>query len=125
MSKVFAGYMDNDASLFGRKFFRKSLFESSLDFTQKTRYAYGYDPVAPDYSPDKKDIRMNYYNIGAKASLSSSTLDSTSFAYDFDMYYNYFYNAENLFQHNFGINGIMAKSYKGFYVGSGMRFDYL
>ena len=41
--KVFAGYMDNDASLFGRKFFRKSLFEGSVDFTQKTRYAYGYD----------------------------------------------------------------------------------
>ena len=43
MKKVFAGYMDNDVSLFGRKFFRKSLFEGSVDFTQKTRYAYGYD----------------------------------------------------------------------------------
>ena len=30
--KVFAGYMDNDASLFGRKFFKKSLFEGSVDF---------------------------------------------------------------------------------------------
>jgi len=122
--KVFAGYMDNDASLFGRKFFRKSLFESSLDFTQKTRYAYGYAPSAGEYSPDKKDIRLGYLNFGGKVSLSSLTLDSTRFAYDFDMYYNYFYNAEDLFQHNFGINGIMAKSYKGFYIGSGMTIDY-
>lgn len=122
--KVFAGYMDNDASLFGRKFFRKSLFESALDFNQKTRYAYGYAPITADYSPDKKDIRLGYMNFGGKVSLSSLTLDSTSFAYDFDMYYNYFYNVENLFQHNFGINGIMAKSYKGFYLGSGMTFDY-
>src|SRR5665811_1373536 len=38
--KVFAGFMDNDASLFGRKFFRKSILESSLDFNQKNRYAY-------------------------------------------------------------------------------------
>ena len=34
--KVFAGYMDNDASLFGRKFFRKSLLEGSVDFAQRT-----------------------------------------------------------------------------------------
>jgi hypothetical protein len=122
--KVFAGYMDNDASLFGRKFFRKSLFESSVDFTQKTRYAYGYAPFAGEYSPDKNDIKLGYLNFGGKVSLSSLTLDSTRLAYDFDLYYNYFYNAENLFQHNFGINGIMAKSYKGFYIGSGMTIDY-
>jgi hypothetical protein len=122
--KVFAGYMDNDASLFGRKFFRKSLFESSVDFNQKTRYAYGYAPVSTDYSPDKADIRMGYINLGGKVSLASMKLDSTDFFYDFDMHYNYFYNAEDLFQHNFGINGIMAKSYKGFYIGSGMNLDY-
>ena len=44
-----------------------------------------------DYSPDKNDIRMSYNNIGAKASLSSLTMDSTNFSYDFDMYYNYFH----------------------------------
>ena len=121
---AFAGYMDNDASLFGRKFFRNSLFESSLDLSQKTRYAYGYAPSVTDYSPDKKDIRTSYSNIGAKASLSSLILDSASFSYNFNTYYNYFYNAENLFQHNFGINGVMAKSFEGIYVGSGLRLDY-
>ena len=77
--------MDNDVSLFGRKFFRKNLFESSVDFTQKTRYAYGYDTSITNYSPAKKDIRIGYGNIGAKASLSSLTLDSTSFSYDFNI----------------------------------------
>lgn len=122
--KVFAGYMDNDASLFGRKFFRRNVIESSVDFAQKTRYAYGYDPVITGYSPDKSDIRMRYNNVGAKASLSSLTLDSTSFSYDFDFYYNFFYNAKNMFQHNARIGGIMVKSYKGFYVGSGISYDY-
>jgi hypothetical protein len=122
--KVFAGYMDNDASLFGRKFFRKNLFESSVDFIQKVRYAYGYDTSMTDYSPAKKDIRLGHNNIGTKASLSSLTLDSTSLSYDFDIYYNYFYNARNLFQHNAGMTGMMAKSYKGFYVGSGIGFDF-
>jgi hypothetical protein len=121
--KVFAGYMDNDASLFGRKFFRKSLLEGSVDFAQRTRYAYGYDPAIIDYSPSKKDIRIGYDNIGAKASLSSLTLDSVSFSYKFDLRYNYFYTSGNLNQKNFGFNGIMAKSYKEFYVGSGLSYD--
>lgn len=122
--EVFGGYMDNDASLFGRKFFKKSTLEGSADFTQKVRYAYGYDPLIPDYNPSKKDIKMNYYNIGGKISLSSANLDSTAFHYDFDLAYNYFHQSEYLFQHNGGLDGIMAKSFKGFYVGSGLSFKY-
>lgn len=67
---------------------------------------------------------MRYNNLGAKASLSSLTLDSTSFSYDFDVYYNFFYNTKNIFQHSAGITGMMAKSYEGFYVGSGISYDY-
>jgi len=121
--KVFAGYMDNDASVFGRKFFRKNLFESSVDFIHKTRYAYGYDTSITNYSPAKKDIRRGYDNIGAKASFSSLTLDSTSFSYDFDIFYNFFSTTGNLYQHNAGIKGMMAKSYKGFYIGSGIDYE--
>ena len=122
--KVFAGYMDNDASLFGRKFFRKNLFESSVDFSQKTRFAYGYDTSVTNYSPAKKDIRRGYYNIGAKASLSSLKLDPTSFTYDFDIFYNFFSTYGNLYQHNAGIKGIMVKSYKGFNLGSGIDYEF-
>jgi len=65
--KVFAGFMDNDASVFGRKVYRKNVFESSIDFQNKTRYAYGYDTSVTGYKAEKKDIRLPYYNIGAKA----------------------------------------------------------
>jgi hypothetical protein len=121
--KVFAGYMDNDASLFGRKFFRNNILEGSTDFSQKNRYAYGYDPNLV-YSADKKETLNSYYNMGAKASLTSITLDSTSLSYNFDMHYNYFFNTSDLYQHNFGFEGIMSKSFKDFYVGSGIAYDY-
>ena len=121
--KVFAGYMDNDASLFGKKFFRQSLLESSIDFTQKVRYAYGYDTSMTDYIPFKKDIRLNYNNIGAKASLASLNMDSASLSYKFNIDYNYFYNAKNLSQHNFGVSGLVAKSFNGLYIGSGLNYD--
>jgi hypothetical protein len=122
--KAFAGYMDNDASLFGRKFFKESVFEGSVDFAQKTRYSYGYDTSITNYSPEKKDIRIGYNNLGAQASLSSMTLDSSSFSYDFDIHYNFFYNAKNLYQHNIGLTGLMAKSYQGFFIGSGIGYDF-
>lgn len=121
---VFAGYMDNDVSLFGRKIFDKSLLSGSVDYTQKTRYAYGYDTSVVNYNPGKDDIRMSYYNVGAKASLSSLSMDSSLFSYDFDIYYNYFHNTSTFFQNNFGINGVMGKSFNDLYVGSGISYDW-
>jgi hypothetical protein len=122
--KVFAGYMDNDVSLFGRKFFKKNVFESSVDFSQKTRYAYGYDTSIVDYSHENKAIRLIYNNLGARASLASLKLDSTKLGYNFDVNYDFFHSAKRLFQHSAGIKGIAAKSYNDFYIGSGLDLDF-
>lgn len=122
--KAFAGYMDNDVSVFGRKFFRKNILEGSVDFAQKTRYAYGYDTSFVDYAPENKDIRLNYNNIGAKGSFASTTTDSSEFSYDFDLSYDFLYNASNLYQHSVGFSGVAAKTYKGFYIGSGIGYDF-
>jgi hypothetical protein len=124
LSKVFAGYMDNDVSLYGRKFLKSSVLSGSLDFMQKTRYAYGYDTSYVGPEPLKKDIRLNYYNLGAKAELASAKIDSSEFAYDFELGYNYFFNYRYFNQHTFEFKGEMAKSFRGFYVGSGLEFGY-
>ena len=76
-AKGFAGYMDNDVSLYGKKFLANSILSGSLDFSQKTRYAYGYDTIVKIYDPEKKDIRLNYYNTGANIGLVSSKSDSS------------------------------------------------
>lgn len=121
----FAGYMDNDVSLYGKKFFRENLLEGSIDFNQKLRYAYGYDTAILDvYDPNKKEIRMGYNDFGASVSFASLTLDSTSYSYDFDLNYDYFYHTSAKSQHNIGLTGIMATKYKGFYIGSGLEFEY-
>jgi hypothetical protein len=122
--RVFAGYMDNDLSLFGKRFFRENYLEGSVDYTLRTRYAYGYDTSVADYDPAKKDIRIGYNNIGGKLKFSSLTLDSADFSYDFDVHYNYFFNGRGLSQHDGGFTGTMAKTYKGFYAGSGVEFEY-
>jgi hypothetical protein len=122
--KGFAGYMDNDVSLFGRKFFRKNTLEGSLDYSGKTRYAYGYSPYSKDYLPTKKEIRLPYNNLGAKAAFRSITLDSTEFSYDFHISFDFFTSEKNMFQRKFSISGMMAKSYEGFYIGSGLKYNH-
>jgi hypothetical protein len=122
--RVFAGYMDNDVSLFGKRFFRENFLEGSVDFSQKVRYAYGYDTSITGYDPVKKEILMGYNNMGAQLSLSSLTLDSTSFSYDIDLNYDYFYNVKSRFQHSGGITAKAATTYRDFYIGSGFEFDY-
>lgn len=121
--KIFAGFMDNDASLYGRKFFRKNVLEGSLDYTQKSRYAYGYNPLIADYSPAAKEIRIPYNNAGGKVSFSSLTLDSTDFSYDFRASFNYFTAPEKLSERKIGFTGSMSKMYGGFYIGSGLEYD--
>jgi hypothetical protein len=122
--KVFAGYMDNDASLFGKKFLDNSILNGSVDFSQKTRYAYGYDTIFKGYKPDKKNYRINYFNTGVVLGLASALIDSSRLNYDFDINYNFFYNTSEFYQHSIGLHGLAAKSYKGFYVGSGIDFDH-
>ena len=122
--RVYAGYMDNDASLFGKKFFMDNYLEGSIDYARKTRYAYGYDTSLFDYEADKKDIRILYNKIGASLSFASLTLDSSDFSYDFDMNYGYFFNNKTLLQHNSGLSGAMAKNYRDLYIGSGLGMDF-
>jgi len=121
----FAGYMDNDLLLFGKKFFRRNILGGSVDFTQKLRYAYGYDTTIKDYDPEKKEIRLGYNNLSADVSFASLTLDSSDFSYDFDLRYDYFYNTNLKYQHSLGLTGEMSREFEGFYVGSGIAFDYV
>ena len=121
--KVFAGYMDNDASLFGKKFFKKSLLEGSVDFTQKIRYAYGYDTGITDYTSDKDSVRMKYNNLGARASFSSANLDSTELNYKVNLSYDYFHHLKDMYQHRIFVDGLFARSFKGFYIGSGVNYE--
>lgn len=121
--RPFAGLMDNDLSLFGKKFFKGVVVGGSVDYMQRTRHAYGYHPDTLDYFPKKKDTRLGYGDIGANLSVSSTTLDSSRFAYDFNLGFDYFYDSGDFSRNRLRLKGEMAKIYKGFYAGSGLDFN--
>lgn len=122
--RPYAGFMDNDASVYGRKLMRHSVLKGSVDFAQRTRYAYGYDTIFNEYNPDKKDIRISYMDAGAEIGLSSITSDSSDLAYDFTLDYSYFFSGKNYSLQTIKFEGEMARTWKRFYVGSGADFHY-
>lgn len=121
--KMFAGYMDNELSLFGKKFFRRVVAGVSVDYTQMSRHAYGYNPEILNYHPDKKKIRRNYGDIGANISVSSTSLDSSRFAFDFNVGFDHFYDNNDFSRNRLVFGGEMAKSFRGFFVGAGLDFE--
>ncbi len=64
--KNYAGYMDNDLSFFGRKFFKGVVAGGSVDYLQRTRHAYGYNPEIIGYFPGRKDIKLGYGDIAGQ-----------------------------------------------------------
>ncbi len=102
-ARVYGGFLDNQALLYGKKYFRRSRFDSDIDFRQMTRFAYGYDPDVTGYDPDKKEIRSLYYDLSAKARYFTMEHDSSDLNWDATLRYNLFTRQGDGMQHNPGI----------------------
>ncbi|MFN8239926.1 MAG: hypothetical protein U0X39_04145 [Bacteroidales bacterium] len=124
LRKVYAGYMDNDVLLYGKKFFRKSLLDGSIDFSQRTRYAYGYDTAYTGYDPAKKEIKANYYNIGANIGLRSTDLDSSSLSYNGNFKYYLFTSSNHYYQQTVSLTAELEKMIKEFYAGLALEASF-
>lgn len=127
LEDVYAGYADNDASLYGKRFFRKNYIAGSLDLVRKTRYAYGYDPAITDYVAEKDSVRLGLLDFGGRVSFSSLNLDSAEFSYDFNAGYDHLINTvpgdSSFIQGHLAFDGSMARLFEGFYAGAAIAFD--
>lgn len=121
--RVFGGFMDNQAILFGKKFFRHSRLDADIDFRQMTRYAYGYDPDVTGYHPDKDDIRALYYDVTGKMRYFTMESDSSDLNWDATLRYNIFSRAGNGLQNNPGLTFKAGKNMFGFYGGATADYD--
>jgi len=121
--RVFAGFMDNQAILYGRKYFNKSRFDSDIDVRQMSRYAYGYDPAEVGYSATKKSIRSLTFDVTGRARYFNIPRDSSHLKYDLTFKYNYFSRGDTAVQNNPGIELKGGKEVEGFYVGTDFNWD--
>jgi len=120
---VYAGFMDNQAILYGRKFFRRSRLDTDIDFKQMSRFAYGYDTDITGYHPDKNDIRSRYYDVTGTARYFTMEPDSNDLNWDATLRYNLFSRAGSGTQNNPGITLKAGTNMFGFYGAATVNYD--
>lgn len=121
--RVYAGFLDNQALLYGRKYFRRSRLDSDIDFRQMTRHAYGYNPDITGYDPDKKDIRSLYYDVTGKVRYFTMEQDSSELNWDATVKYNLFTRQGDGLQHNPGLSVSAGTEMFGLYAGVDAGYD--
>lgn len=100
----FAGYSDNEVSLYGKKFLKEHSLTGNFDYTRNVVHFYGYDALIYDidkdstrqrfnlfsgnvgltshYNDEKRinhDVRLSYYNLADKYGASENNVKSTGF----------------------------------------------
>jgi len=121
--RVYAGFLDNQALLFGKKYFRRSRLDSDIDFRQMTRHAYGYNPDVTGYDPDRKDIRSLYYDVTGKVRYFTMEPDSSDLNWDAALKYNFFTRQGDGLQHNPGLSLSAGTNMFGLYAGIDAGYD--
>lgn len=122
-TRVYGGFLDNQAILYGKKYFRRSRLDADIDFRQMTRHAYGYDPEVIGWDPDKKDIRSLYYDVSGKARYFTMEPDSSDLNFDATLRYNLFTLQGSGMQHNPGITASGGTDMFGLYAGINAEYD--
>ena len=106
--KVFAGYSDASAKIFGQKFFHGSTLYGELGASGQTAYNYGYDTEAFKTVEDVRiridttfaqgDIRKNYFFADANIGIRSSHFKTEKLNYDVQLGYKFAHNRlENIY----------------------------
>jgi len=122
--QVFAGYMDNYATLYGTRLFRRSALAGNIDFDHIRRYAYGYDSynLLPT-EPDKDSLRIDYFMPSAKVNFYSTRLDSSHLDYDIKLTYNLVLQNKDFYQHNPGLEVQLGYNFKSFYARADIAYE--
>jgi hypothetical protein len=116
-NKGFPGYSDNEASVFGTRFFTDHKLSGKINYDRDVIHHYGYSLA--DTILSKKDIRQEINQIGGDVSFGSYHLDKTKIRHQsklsFTHYADRFQNKESEFDINLwgkkNINKITASLY--------------
>ncbi len=96
--RVYSGYMDNEVSLYGKRFLQSSVLAGSIDFNHFTRHAYGYDTILATPELERADMRLDFIDVGADVSIASAVADSNRLIYDLRGGYNLFRQSDLLWE---------------------------
>ena len=117
--KVFSGYGDTDAKIYGKRIFKSSVLSAEAGVQQDWVHQYGYHPEM-DTTLDKKDIRQEYLDLFGGLIIHSNHIDSSRMDYRFSANYHYFNDRFKNVQHEVNFEGKMGTGLLGGMVGGTM-----
>lgn len=98
-----SAFSNNEASVYGKKFFRNHTFSANIFYKRNVVHFYGYKPEDfPDTTFSKDDIKQRFQIAGTNLKIQSNYLDSKKLNHLFELDYYYladFYetNEQNIY----------------------------
>lgn len=120
--KVFAGYSDNDASVYGKRFLKKAELFGEMNFSSKTVHHYGYRPTL-DTSLEKGTIRQNFIHFNTLAGVQSTHTDSSKLLYQGLVNYHFTQDKYKHHEHQITLSGAFSRQFKNNFVGINTNLD--
>ncbi len=124
--RVYAGYNDNDISLYGKKFLNTSTLFGNVWFSSREDYFYGVNPNLFSGNIDlvplnRSDMEKQRYSIiGLNAGINSNNLGNKDPNYRFCTEYHYLKAIDTTHQHHFAIDLAVNKNLKNLNIGADM-----
>jgi hypothetical protein len=124
--KVNAGYVENNISLYGKRFFSGSTLSGNLRFDQHAFNFYGYNtdliPAPPNI--DKDSLRQRTFNPGIDLGIKSNYEKGEKLNYDFNASYDFFIDRQKNKESSVLVNAGLFKDFSGLTGGLDMSLDY-
>ena len=127
--KVFSGYSDNIAHIFGKKFYYKKTLSGDIKYCRNTVYFNNYDTTLSDTIVTlEKDIanQQLFQLFNANARFMTNYTDSFHFNYDIDLNYDYFNDIDKNYEHAPAITGKLFNKFRNrdYLVGGDVKAVY-
>jgi hypothetical protein len=121
--KVYGGYSDNNASVYGKRFLKKAELTGELNFDSKTVHHYGFRTDLKDTLLTNSSIRQNFIHLNVKGGVQSTHTDSSMLAYLGLVNYHYTQDKFDHNEHQVSLNAAFSKQFRNNYVGINTNLD--
>jgi len=134
--KIYAGYGDSRARIYGQSFLKRSTFTSDVYFSEDHHYLYGYStdsmkdgtPVTPmNFRVTQKDSVpfQQFVILGTKMSLSSNQKSSKGWQYRVDGGYDFLLHDRQDMEHEGKLDVALSKELEKISLGGEIGGDYI
>jgi hypothetical protein len=121
--KVDSDYNDNLARIYGKKMFRRSIFEGDISGGYNSVLYYGYEPTI-DTMLLRQNIKQKIYSAGTQVRYFSANPDSSHFSYDVGFAYDFTADNYKNSEHGFDLDTKFKGPFKDAFVGGDFRIQY-